>query len=227
MTMQPGSAALRVGLDARGAAGSVKGLSAALRRDVEQLAPYPGTALARLDALVMITPGPLSNSELQALDGWIRGGGRLVICGEWGGFATQSLDSLNHLAGPAGITFTGGTVKLVDNADPDTEWIGAPVVNPPSLAGLVGDGSVTLFTAGSLALSGPARAILATDRRGYTVLAGRTGPQVLAAVGASGAGKVFGIADSSLWLDEDSRGKGEPNVEQGANSRLPIALLKW
>ncbi|MOA37386.1 hypothetical protein D3C78_1589730 [compost metagenome] len=65
---------------------------------------------------------------------------------------------------------------------------------------------------------------------GYGTLANaaaRSGPQVVAAVGASALGKVFALGDSSLWLDEDSGGHGSPNWRRGANLKLAKALMVW
>jgi hypothetical protein len=217
----------RIGLDARGASGGLTGLREALKGVVD----YPGRGLADLDALVVVTPGSMSEGERGAMLRWVHAGGCLVLCGEWGGYPAQDIGTLNALAQPAGITFTGATVKLPASEEGGQEgWDSRSAIAPPSLASLVTakDSAVYLFSTGALALAMPARAILQSDRRSYSVLAvNKPGAQVIAAVGAHGRGKVFAFADSSLWLDEDSSGSGRPNVSRGANAALASALLAW
>lgn len=213
----------RVAIDARWAARALTGLRAALEQEHGELLPYPGTPLAKLDALVMVTPGAVPLAERAAIASWIRTGGRLVLCGEWGGFPDQDLGALNDLAGQAGLTFTGGTVKPIAGSDL-TVTVGRPT--PSSLADRVGDAPITLYAASDLKLGGGARPILASGTRAYAVLAAGSAP-VLAAVGPAGLGKVFAIGDSSLWRDEDSEGLGIPNVNHGGNARLATALLGW
>ncbi len=212
-----------VALDGRWAAPALAGLRAALAQQVGELASYPGTKLARLDVLVMVTPGAVPAAERAAIASWVRDGGRLVLCGEWGGFPDQDLGTLNDLAAQAGLSFTGSTVKPFDGAD---LTLSVARVTPASLGGAVGDKPITLYAATDLALSGAARPILASGPRAYAVLA-RSDAPVLAAVGPAGLGKVFAIGDSSLWRDEDSEGRGIPNVKHGGNARLAAALLGW
>jgi hypothetical protein len=217
----------RVGIDTRWVGDRMTNFLGALKSDGVTLKDYPATALPDLDVLVMVTPGGVSPDELKALRGWVRGGGRLILSGEWGGYPSQDLDLLNSLSEDAGITFTGSTVKLTQG-DPDgTEWMSIQGISPASLGKLVGDDALHLYTTTSLTVLAPAQPIFATDKRAYGVLATRTGPQVVGAVGASGMGKVFAVGDSSLWLDEDSGNFGTPNWKRGANLRLAEALMTW
>jgi hypothetical protein len=221
------ASAPRVGLDTRWITEGLTGLRTALGED---LLAYPASSLGGLDVLVMLTPGYLKQDELDALARWVRGGGRLVLAGEWGGYPAQNVDTLNALAQPAGITFTGATVKIAIGPDDEEGLSSSAAIAPASLAQLAGtDQPVYMFTTTSLALASPARAMLQSDKRAYSVLAtsNRLSSQVLAAVGAVGSGKVFAIGDSSLWLDEDSDGSGTPNVARGANARLASALMAW
>jgi hypothetical protein len=188
---------------------------------------YPATPLAQIDVLMLVTPGAFRAEELTAVRGWLRAGGRLILCGEWGGYPSQDLDLLNALASDAGITFTGATVKLTDADPAGQEWLSVKGISPPSLGRLAGEEELHLYTSTSLSLSAPAQPIVSSDRRSYSVLAARTGPQVVGAVGASALGKVFALGDSSLWLDEDSDGAGAPNWQRGANFRLAEALIRW
>ncbi|MFN3429416.1 MAG: DUF4350 domain-containing protein [Candidatus Sericytochromatia bacterium] len=188
---------------------------------------YPATPLAQIDVLMLVTPGAFRAEELSAVRAWLRAGGRLILCGEWGGYPSQDLDLLNALASDAGITFTGATVKLTDAEPAGQEWLSIKGISPPSLGQLTGSEDLHLYTSTSLSLSAPAQPIFSTDRRSYSVLASRTGPQVVGAVGASALGKVFALGDSSLWLDEDSDGAGSPNWRRGANFRLAEALIRW
>ena len=222
----------QVGLDTR-ISSHFSGLRSALST-AATVKDYPATPLANLDVLVLVTPTGVSISERQALARWVHAGGRLVMAGEWGGYPNQDLEFMNALASPAGITFTGATVKGIDAATQAPVWDSKSAIASASLAKLAAVGAPTdqvyLYSTGALALAAPARAVLQSDPKAYSVLgdsSNRQGTQTLAAVGATGAGKVFALADSSLWSDEDSDGDGTPNIQRGANARLAGALVKW
>jgi predicted small lipoprotein YifL len=217
----------RVAIDARWVGDRMDKFGTALAKAGFSVKAYPATPLSQIDVLMLVTPGPLQMDEVTSLRGWLKAGGRLVLCGEWGGYPAQDLDLLNSLSQDAGITFTGATVKLTE-ADPDgAEWMSIQGISPPSLGKLAGAEALHLYTATSLRLTPSAQPIFATDKRAYGVLATRTGPQILGAVGASGLGKIFAVGDSSLWLDEDSGGFGSPNWQRGGNLKLAKAMLQW
>ena len=222
IALEPTARRPRVALDGRWAGKALTGLRTALA-EAGEVAPYPGTALSRLDVLLMVTPGAVASAERAAIASWVRGGGRLVLCAEWGGFPEQDLGTLNDLAGPAGLAFPGGTVRQLDDADLTLRVARA---TPGSLGARVGEDPITLYAASDVKLSGAARAVLASGARSYAVLAADAAP-VLAGVGPAGLGKVFAIGDSSLWRDEDSEGRGVPNLAHGGNARLVAALLGW
>ena len=217
--------AVRVGIDRRFAGDRLTGLSAYMAGDGHEVSRYPDRPLSSLDALVMVTPGAIDSQELARLRSWVRAGGRLILCGEWGGFPAQDLAGLNDLAADAGIRFTGATVKSSVRST-QAEWLRVPGLAIQSLDQQVGAEGLFLFTCTSLTLEGGARPLFQSDRRAYSVMS-RLGEQVLGAVGASGFGKVFAIGDSSLWLDEDSEGVGVANWQRGANRRLASVLVQW
>ena len=222
VSLEASRRAERVALDGRWAESALSGLREALAEHAGTLAAYPGVPLSKLEVLVMVTPGVIPASERAAIGGWVRAGGRLVLCGEWGGFPEQDLGTLDDLAAPAGLSFTGGTVKTLG----DDLSLSVARATPGSLARLMGEEPVTLYAASDVALAGAARPILASGSRAYAVLA-TGGSPVLAGVGPSGLGKVFAIGDSSLWRDADSEGRGVPNVRHGGNARLVAAILGW
>lgn len=233
--MGPGPQTVNVAIDTRTSGSDVAGLRAAIATSATHLYDYPATDTGAVDVLVLITPGNLSQTEIGNLNDWVHGGGRLILCGEWGGYPSENLDVLNALAEPAGITFTGATVKALEATTGTENWNSVSAIAPQSLAKLAaGDGSgdqnVYLFSTTALGLTPPARAVLQSSSKAYSVLglsSGHSGQQVLAAVGAYGEGKVFGLGDSSLWKDEDSDGAGVPNIQHGANARFVGALLRW
>lgn len=211
-----------IAIDSRWASRDLDGLRATLGK-VGRVTSYAGGSLAQADVLVMITPGVLGASEQLAITSWIRGGGRLVLCGEWGGYPDQDLATLNALAEPAGMTFPGATVR---NSAVESLELRVGRATPASLAAGMGSAAVTMFAASNLALSGQACPVLTLTTRAYAVLATST-PPVLAAVGPLGLGKVFALGDSSLWRDEDSEGGGTPNVKHGGNARFAQVLVGW
>lgn len=223
IALSPAPRADRLAVDARWSSKQLSGLRATFSDTGATVLPYPGTALSRLDVLVMVAPGAIPSAERGAIAGWVRSGGRLVLCGEWGGYPDQDLAGLNELAGIADIAFTGGTIKTVESEDLAVAT-GKPT--PGSLGRVVGDQPITLYAASDLDLSAGARAILTSTSKAYAVLATSKAP-VVAAVGPSGLGKVFAIGDSSLWRDEDSEGSGVPNLKHGGNAGLARAVVGW
>lgn len=219
-------AVTRLAIDRRWGGAGLGGLKGFLAAEGHSVYDYPGRALSSLDVLVMVTPGALGAAEAERLNRWVKAGGRLILCGEWGGYPAQDLAGLNLLANPAGITFTGATVKTTVEGAEGSEWLTIPALASSALGRAVGTGGLHLFTCTSLELGGGAMPLFRSDRRTYAVLAG-LGPQVLGAVGASGYGKVIALGDSSLWLDEDSAQVGEPNWRRGANGKLASALAQW
>ncbi|MEB3330126.1 MAG: DUF4350 domain-containing protein [Candidatus Sericytochromatia bacterium] len=203
-----------------GAAG-FRGLASHVARG-GRVFPWPGTGLNALDALLLVTPRGWTAAEVRAVLDWVRRGGRLILCGEWGGYAGQDPETMRALAAPAGVDVTGGTVRT---AAEDAFAVTVPRPSWQALAASLGGQPVTLFGAADLALSGEARPLLIA-RRGYVVLAVGT-PRVLAAVAPLGYGKVMVIGDSSLWRDEASLGGGQANIALGGNGPLLEALLVW
>jgi hypothetical protein len=209
------------GLATQDAEAGFSGMAGLVARVARRL-PWPGTPLGKLDVLLLVTPRRWLFSEVRAVLDWVRRGGSLILCGEWGGYVGQDLETVQALAAPAGIEVTGGTVRTAATdafavAVPWPAWQGVTA----SLEGK----PVMLFGAADLAITGEARPLLVTSR-GYVVMAEGT-PRVLAAVGPLGLGKVVVVGDSSLWRDEDSSGAGQPNIELGGNGSLLQALLVW
>jgi hypothetical protein len=209
------------GLATQDAEAGFSGMAGTVARVARRL-PWPGTPLGMLDVLVLVTPRRWPASEVRALVDWVRRGGNLILCGEWGGYVGQDLETVQALAAPAGIEVTGGTVRT---AATDEFAVAVPWPAWQGLTAALEGRPVMLFGAADLAISGEARPLLVTSR-GYVVLAAGT-PRVLAAVGPLGLGKVVVVGDSSLWRDEDSSGGGQPNIELGGNGRLLQALLVW
>lgn len=186
------------------------------------LVPWPGTSLSRLDILLLITPQRWRAEEIRQVGRWVQAGGRLIVCGEWAGYPGLDLATVHALIRPAGITFTGGTLKATT---PEAFTFRVPRPAWASLATALGGEPVVLFGAAELGLSAEARPVLVAPQ-GYVVLSARPAP-VLAAVGPCGAGKVFVIGDSSLWRDEASGDDGRSNFSVAGNQRLLRALLGW
>ena len=212
---------VRVGVDPRGDQAAFRGLGELLARTA-RLAEWPGGSPGALDVLLLVTPRGWSGADVGAVLRWVRSGGRLILCGEWGGYAGQDVETMRALAEPAGVEVVGGTVRTAAEDDFVVQ------VSRPAFQGLataLGGRPVTLIGATELSVGGEARPLLVAPR-GYVVLA-EVGSRVVAAVGPLGLGKIIVLGDSSLWLDEDSTGSGQANIALGGNSRLLEALLVW
>ncbi|MEB3197126.1 MAG: DUF4350 domain-containing protein [Candidatus Sericytochromatia bacterium] len=207
-----------------GARTELSGLESALGAWAKsKLRRYPEVDLNQVDLLVLLMPRGLASSETIRILNWVRRGGRLLVCGEWGGERDFDKTCVNALVQPAGIQFTGATLK--SNAeDPFRLVVTTPEAAP--LLSLEARDAVTMWGTCELSLSGPARPLLVSKTSAYSVLAIGDN-HVVAAVGPLGRGKVMAVADTSLWRDSDSSGVGKPNLETGANRRLLERLLVW
>lgn len=226
LRLMPHKSQTRVGVDDRGVGAQLDGLRQYLAQVGFKTQPYPATPLDQLDALIIAAPPAMSAQEIAAIQAWIRGGGRLILLGEWGGFPGQDLGTLNALADGSGIQFSGGTVKQAGADASASDWFSVTGLAPASFSSLVGAGTIDLYATTSLDVTGGAESLFDSGPLSYAVLS-RMGRQVLGAVGADAQGKVFAIGDASLWLDADSGGTGQPNWQRGANKALAVAMLSW
>lgn len=177
------------------------------------------TELKVADVLLLLTPQRNLARETGRVLDWVKGGGRLIVCGEWGGYAEADMETLNALTRPAGIVFTGSTLK--DPAASDFR-LEASVVDLPPHQNM----TLLMFGATALKVRAPARAIVRLGGPVYSIQSTANGG-VAAAVAPWGAGKIFALGDSSLWRDDDSSGAGVPNAELSGHQQFLQALLEW
>jgi hypothetical protein len=175
--------------------------------------------LKAVDVLMLLNPDLVSTGPPARLLDWIHAGGRLIVCGEWGGYAATNLSVLNALTGPTGIAFTGGTVR--DPALPEFSLSVPSFELPPA-----GDAALTFRGATSLDIRPPARAIVTLKPPVYSIQA-LPASVVLAAVAPWGAGKLFAVGDTSLWRDDESGALGFAEAELRGHEQFLQALVEW
>jgi hypothetical protein len=95
------------------------------------------------------------------------------------------------------------------------------------IAGLAANGAVRMGEAGALAAIPPAWVLARSASTSYRVAQWQRGPQILAAVGPLGAGKVVALADASWLTDERSLDGSAANWELTGHAALALALVRF
>lgn len=159
---------------------------------------------------------------------FVRAGGRLIICGEWGGYSGLRIRELNGLAHGFGLHFNTDLVRYLDNAGSQkAEWLSVRNLRPGSPVTL-GVEALNLYQSGSLFGISPIQSLALSPTRTLRIQSTRT-PATHHVVmgGAFGAGRVAALADASMWSDDDTDGNGTINFLEAGNRRLLKNLLNW
>lgn len=219
VSLLPENPEVVVGIHSPQAEASYNGLREALREVGEILNTDALDQINRLDVLILLAPDSTACTRAGDVLAWVRRGGRLIICGEWGGYPGVDADRLNDFVRPVGIRYLGNTLR--DPLAPDFRLRGASVTHLP-----VDDVRVSFFGATGLEVRSPARAFVSVGSGVYSIQS-LSPPAVIAAVAPWGLGKVFALGDTSLWRDEDSSGAGVANVYLPGHLQFLRALLEW
>src|SRR5690606_2618656 len=79
---------------------------------VEEIEGNLNDRLDQIDALFVISPTrSLSADELAGLQAWVLAGHKLIVSGEWAGFAGFSAEVSNQLLQPFNLQFSGDTLR--------------------------------------------------------------------------------------------------------------------
>lgn len=181
-----------------------------------------GQRVLPADVVVLASPAFSSYDALAELHAAVRQGATLLLAGEWGGYPGVDLAALNDLAAPAGIRFDGSLIRDLaaapgsDRFTPTFSLPGAGLSEPATFAG-----------SGALSAVPPALILASSGTASYRVSNWSRGPQIVAAYGPAGAGKVVAVADSSWLADAKSLGAGTPNWQVGGNPALALALVRF
>jgi hypothetical protein len=201
-------------------------------RPIEPAALDDYQALALFDPEINLTP-----DEIQAIDGFMQRGGRVVALGE--GNDVEGVNTvLNSLSAAHGIYFNADTVR--DETDHDGQAVFPLITSFARDPAVFRMSTVVLYGGCSLSVSGPA-VPLATGDVDSTVLAssGVTGSLDEGAIAAGVAGEMFpwapvvmayapvgaggllAIGDSDLWTGVDFDMDGKIALDEYDNGLLP------
>ncbi len=175
---------------------------------------------------IVILPAPFqayTNDETQALVNFVKNGGKLIMMGDWGGYAESANTNLNNLSSAlgAGITFNMDTVyDDTNNYNGNSEWpVTSEFVSHATTNGL---SSIAYILGCSLLVQNPATVIVYAEDTAYTyanlnISKGNStgsgikapgtktiteGSIILSAVVSIEKGKVIAIGDVNIFGDD-------------------------
>jgi hypothetical protein len=173
---------------------------------------------------VMAVPArPLSPAEVARVEAFVFQGGKVVLLGEWGGYAGFDNVGANALAHRLGVHFNPDLVRE------DKTGSDALVIQGFERSVLTSNAvsAVSMYRACSLFSLMPGTGLAWTGEGAYHVQTAESGRRAVAFGEAFGAGKVVALADASAWSDEDADSNGVPNVLERDNLKFFSQLLAW
>ncbi|MBM3267380.1 MAG: hypothetical protein FJZ01_07010 [Candidatus Sericytochromatia bacterium] len=178
--------------------------------------------LPEAEVIVLAAPSFYSQKARDETLRAVRAGATLLLAGEWGGASRVEFQALDALAGSAGIRFAGSLTRdpsaglLVDWLTPEF------IVSLPQASE-----SARFAAAGVLSAIPPAFVLARSGEASYRITTWQRGPQVLAAYGPLGAGKVVAVSDASWLGDDRTLDPARPNWEVAGNAALALALVRF
>ncbi|MBI6547071.1 MAG: carboxypeptidase regulatory-like domain-containing protein [Cyanobacteria bacterium NC_groundwater_1444_Ag_S-0.65um_54_12] len=168
---------------------------------------------------IFFTPPAEAASEDVTVQRFVAEGGKVVVCGEWGGYA-YSVQAANKLLQPMGLAISADLVRSSKNLG-QADWILAtprlPIAEPLR--------EIALFDSASVFALPPAWPVL-TVNTGYRVAATQQSEIVLGAIAPYGGGMAVALGDSSAWSDVASFDQG-PNLLYQDNRSFVVKLILW
>lgn len=170
--------------------------------------------LADVETLLIAAPKlPYSNTQLDAIQRFVGGGGKLVLLGEWGGFGGYDPIALDQLSIPFGIRFRHDLIRGPRGSVVEIQsWRDHPLTRRLR--------RIHLYGATSLEVEAPATAIGFAD--GYRIAQAER-PAVVA-VALFGAGRVIAIGDCSLFTHVTD---GTMPALEADNRPFAQSILTW
>ncbi|MEZ0374256.1 MAG: DUF4350 domain-containing protein [Candidatus Sericytochromatia bacterium] len=178
--------------------------------------------LDSLDTLLILSPSTsFSAAEIGAIQAFVLSGGKLIITGEWAGYAGFDGAAANQLLAPFNLQFGLDTLRESGSGFLNiSSFQSHPVTAGISQLKLYQSSSVRLSQAGNgdlLARTSPESFQIASNTGAFAVLVASN----------YAAGKVIVLGDSSLWSNEDSDGNGVANIDEADNRKLLEQVASW
>lgn len=176
--------------------------------------------LDSLDVLMILSPASsFSAEEIGAIEAFVLSGRKLVVTGEWAGFAGFDGGAANQMLAPFKVQFGLDTLRESNSGFLNV----ASFQSHPVTAGL---SALKLYQSGSVLLDGSGELLARTGSDSFQIAA-NTGSFAVVAAATHGSGKVVVVGDSSLWSGEDSDGNGTANLDEGDNRKLLQQIADW
>ena len=177
--------------------------------------------LDQLDVLMILSPSTnFSVEEIGAIQAFVLSGRKLIVSGEWAGFAGFDGQAANLLLTPFNIQFGLDTLRESDSGFLNVRSFSSH----PITTGL---NQLKLYQSGSVKLAASQGDLLARTASGSFQIAANTGSFAVLAATAYGSGKVVVLGDSSIWSNQDSDGNGTANFDEADNRKLLQQILNW
>lgn len=187
-------------------------LTQALSSDGFQLQTLSGSSIQSLAGVnTLFIPSPsraFSAEEIALIQAFVHEGGKLIMTGEWAGFAGFNSQAANQVLNGMGLEFGGDVLR--ENS--------SGLLNISSFGGAFATGlsNLQLYQSSSvLATGGAAQIVARTAETGFRI--STFGSFGVAAISAYGSGRVFILGDSSCWSNDDSNGNGVANINEANN----------
>ncbi len=221
--LEPTGKPIRVAWDDRWKSPATDGIRKWLgTQGVNVQAVGSGQRLPQAEVVVVWSPAYSSYEALSELHAATRRGATLLLAGEWGGYPGVDLATLNELSAPAGIRFDGSLVRdpaSLPDLDHFVPTFTVSALTPQTPAEFAGSGALSAVP--------PAVILGNSGAATYRVSNWSHGPQIVAAYGPEGAGKVVAVADSSWLTDSKTLVPDKPNWQAGGNAALALALVRF
>lgn len=173
--------------------------------------------------MIVVPARSFSAAEAARVEATVAQGGKVMLLGEWGGYAGFDNVGTNVLAHRLGVHFnpdlvredrTGSDALLLQGLEPSV---------------MTGDAvrTVAMYRACSLFGLLPGNGLAWTGEGAYHVQGAESGRRATVLGGAFGAGKVIALSDASAWSDEDADQDGIPNLLESDNLAFIQRLLSW
>ncbi|HEY9724336.1 MAG TPA: DUF4350 domain-containing protein [Oscillatoriaceae cyanobacterium] len=200
-----------------------QGLQQALQNDGWQIAPQ---APSQGGAWVLVSPSmSLPSATASQLASFVAQGGKLIVFGEWGGFAGFKNPDTNALVHPFGVHFDPDLIRDPAATNPDWPAVHSFAPNNPAVAGV---NAWQLYQACSVFGVGPAAVLAQTGSGAYQVEDNaQMKPWAVLVGGPYKGGKAIAVGDASAFSDEDTDGNGRSNLQEADNQHLVTQLFDW
>ncbi len=168
-----------------------------------------GQGLADPTVELWASPQVVHSADVQAAQGFVQGGGKLVVLGEWGGSGDYAPGAADRLLLPFGVEMDADLLRDPGSQLGRPEWIAAQA------GGLVPQGTVDMFGAASVFAAPPEEGLAYAPQATFKVQDLSEIP--VAAVRQVGLGLVVAVGDASAFTD--------PYLAKAANAAFIHAIL--